>query len=109
MHRALQQHSSPLISRHQYVEHYVRRMPLDQLYNQFRLKTQGTNRTPQDKVNKKQINKREKGPGMLFGIDKWPSRDVREKDKAGPERDRFTNDHEGRMHSKIKESASYLT
>lgn len=83
-------------------------MPLDRLYNQFRVKNEGTNRTPKDKVNKKQINKREKGPGMLFGIDKWPSGDVGEKDEAGPERDSFTNDHEGRMHSKIKESASYL-
>lgn len=69
------------------MEHNVRRMLLDRLYNQFRVKNEGTNRTSKDKVNKKQINKREKGPGMLFGIDKWPSGDVWEKDEARPERD----------------------
>lgn len=45
---------------------------------------------------------------MLFGIDKWPSGDVIEQDKARLERDKITNDHKSRMHSKIKESASYL-
>lgn len=36
-------------------------MPLDRLYNQFGVKNQDTNGTPKDKVNKKQIYKREKG------------------------------------------------
>lgn len=69
-------------------------MPLGRLYNQFRVKNEGTKWTPKGKVNKKINKQKRKGPGMLFGIDKWASEDASEKDEARGERDGTTNESE---------------
>lgn len=50
---------------------------------------------------------------MLFGIDKWPSGDGRERDEARSDRDRQTNDCKsgfkyGIKQYKIKENASFF-
>lgn len=75
-----------------------RRIPLGRLYNQFRVKKEGTNGAPKDKVNKKINKQKRKGPGMLFGIDKWPSEDVSEEDETSRERDGRTNESRDGTH-----------